>query len=365
MKKNALYSSTLLWILLLLLTFTSSVSAESGQTYTVGTDNLNVRVSPDHNATVIGKLNTGQSLVAFQEKHGWVQTYYDGKKAWVASQFLIKGESATTPTSTTINDRKITINTNAVRLRTGPGTNYPIITHTSKGDVYRLIETNGDWNEVSLNNGLSAWVYAPLTSDGAVAYDPDPIIKRENGNNISRSLAGYNIILDAGHGGFDPGAFGITGLQEKDLTLQTTKVVAQKLREAGATVLLTRSNDSYLSLSDRVSISESYLTDAFISIHYNSHHSEAPNGVSTHYYSSGSEQRLAQSIQAELSQLTNMNNRGVRQDSFYVLRENRDLSVLVELGFISNDNDVYNINNGTHSLEVANAITNGLINHFY
>lgn len=364
MKKRTFYFTVLLWSLLLLFAFSSPVSAESEQTYMVGTDNLNVRVSPDRNANVIGKLKVGQSLVGFQEEHGWIQTYYDGEIAWVASQFLIKGKSNVVKKNSLVTDKKVTINSNGVRLRTGPGTNHSIITHASKGDVHKLIESNGDWNKVSLTDGSVAWVYTSLTSDGVVANEPLPVVKEESMNNVAGALTGYNIILDAGHGGIDPGAFSINGQQEKDLTLQTTKVVAQKLREAGATVLLTRSEDEYLSTNERVLISESNLTDVFISLHYNSHQSESPNGVSTHYYSNGRDQSLAESIQTELSTYTNMNDRGIRQDPFYVLRKNRDLSVLVELGFISNYNDINNINNSNHSSNVAKAITKGLVNYF-
>src|SRR5699024_6412968 len=57
----------------------------SKQVYQVGTNNLNVREAPNHDANIVGQVQKGDRITAFQEKHGWVQTYYAGKVAWVAS----------------------------------------------------------------------------------------------------------------------------------------------------------------------------------------------------------------------------------------------------------------------------------------
>src|SRR5699024_2249859 len=178
-------------------------------------------------------------------------------------------------------------------------------------------------------------------------------------------LAGYNIMLDPGHGGIDPGALSLYTEKEKTLTLDFSKVIAERLRDAGATVLLTRSKDAYVSLPDRVRISESYLTDAFISIHFNAFTSSASNGVSTHYYEDGKSMELAQHIQTALDQHTNLTNRGVKQDDYYVLRENSKTSVLVELGFITNPSDLEIIGNGSYSSEVSEAILEGLTDYFH
>lgn len=362
MQKNTFCLMVLLWGVLLLFPL-SSISAHSGQTFTVGTDNLNVRASPDHNAAIIAKLKAGQSVVGFKEKFGWIQTYYDGKEAWVASQYLIKKED-TAKSSAIVNDKKITINANSVRLRTGPSINHSIIKHSFKGDVYKLLETNGEWNKIELDDGAIAWVSSSLTTDETVQKELIHMSKRQNTNEVAGSLRGYNIILDAGHGGSDPGSISLNGHKEKDLTLATTRVVAEVLREAGATVLLTRSDDRYLSPHQRVYFSESYGTDAFISIHYNAHTSGLPNGISTHYYSNEQSQHLAQNIHTELSHFTNMNNRDIREDPFYVIRKNRDLSVLLELGFITNHDDLANITSSNYDLNVAHAIKKGLLNYF-
>src|SRR5690625_7278401 len=64
------------------------VKAENGQTYNVGTSNLNVRTAPSNDGQVIGQLGYGNQVVIFKESNGWGQTYYDGEEAWVALHYL-------------------------------------------------------------------------------------------------------------------------------------------------------------------------------------------------------------------------------------------------------------------------------------
>ncbi|MEI3614241.1 N-acetylmuramoyl-L-alanine amidase [Pseudogracilibacillus sp. SO30301A] len=365
MRRKIFYSMILTCFFSLVFFSVPSLSANSGQAYEVGTDNLNVRLKPDHDAEVIGKLDSGDQLIGFQEKHGWVQTYYDGKVGWVASQFLIESQQDNKQNEKTNGNAKLTIDDESVRLRAGPSTDYPIIGHTSQGDEYKVIEKDGDWFNILLDDGSDAWVAAWLTTEGTKSTKSTSSKSSKNTSNDTKaSLVGYNIMLDPGHGGKDPGAFGINGVKEKNLTLAVAKSIAQKLKNEGATVLMTRSDDSYVSLEDRVKISQSYWTDAFISIHYNAFPLHTSNGISTHYYSDGADYHLARNIQTALNKHTNLNNRGVQHDDFYVLRENEDVSVLVELGFITNSNDKTIIQGENHSEAVANAITEGLINYF-
>src|SRR5699024_9299828 len=138
-----------------------------------------------------------------------------------------------------------------------------------------------------------------------------------------------------------------------------TQMVAEKLRDEGATVLLTRTSNSFVSLEDRMRINDAYMMDAFISLHLNASNSDA-GGLSTHYYENDSDKALAQSIQNALGNNTNMRYRGISQYNYHVLRENITDSVLVELGFITNPYDLETIHNPENTAGVANAIANGL-----
>src|SRR5690625_3132833 len=128
---------------------------------------------------------------------------------------------------------------------------------------------------------------------------------------------------------------------------------------------MTRENDRFLLLEDRVAISHAYYTHAFISLHFDAYPISTVNGFSTHFYSSfGNDRKLAQFIQTGIAEQVNLNNRGIVQSNLHVLRENKDLAVLVELGFITNPYDFATIQTTDYQQGVAEGITNGLINYF-
>ena len=347
----------------MLLFFFTSVPesfAEDQIIYEVKTSNLNVRNAPSHDAAVVGHLQPGERVTAFKEQHGWVQTYYGGEVVWVASQYLHPVKSEEVETTSNNNETNIQVTASGVNIRSGPGTDYSIIGSTTSGDTYHLIESSGDWVKVSLSNGGHGWIAANLTNQA-------PTVEKTNKvshSNANGSLAGYNIVLDPGHGGKDPGSIGFNGVYEKDLINSTTQRVASHLREAGATVILTRTTDSYISLDNRIRISNAYHTDAFISIHYNAFPVPIVRGTSTYYYAGGEDKSLANHIQSSLKQMSTVYNRGVRQGDYKVLRENRDLAVLIELGFITNPDELQTLQTAEFQNGAAEAITNGLINYF-
>src|SRR5699024_855854 len=125
-------------------------------------------------------------------------------------------------------------------------------------------------------------------------------LTQQEASSSKGSLEGKNIMLDAGHGGKDPGTIALNDEKEKTLSLKYTKSLKEQLENQGATVILTRENDRYLSLNERVAASESYNTDAFVSIHFNAFTSEENHGASTHFFDEGDDQELAQSIQSDL-----------------------------------------------------------------
>ena len=94
----------------------------------------------------------------------------------------------------------------------------------------------------------------------------------------------YKVVLDAGHGGSDPGATGVGGLRETDVNLDITLKVRQALLDRGYEVVLTRTNDTYLSLAQRVEFTNEQQADLFVSIHANAHASSNTNGTMVLYY---------------------------------------------------------------------------------
>lgn len=152
------------------------------------------------------------------------------------------------------------------------------------------------------------------------------------------------IVIDPGHGGYDPGAIGPNGLREADVSLQVALRLASILEQAGASIKLTRdsdiapggSNDVNRDLQARCEIANSWPADYYVSIHCNSAGSPAA-GIETYCYKyGGMGEKLARAIQAELVAATGRNDRGVKEANFYVLRRTNMPAVLVELAFISN-----------------------------
>ncbi|HAM80838.1 N-acetylmuramoyl-L-alanine amidase family protein [Ornithinibacillus bavariensis] len=174
-------------------------------------------------------------------------------------------------------------------------------------------------------------------------------------------LSGYTIVIDPGHGGKDPGALGQQNILEKDMILVVSLRIAEQLKQAGATVILTREDDSFVSLQQRVQLSNQNHADAFISIHFNAYDEDYVGGFHTYYYRNG--ERLAQTIQKTLAEKIHLRNRGVIQHGYTVLRENHQPAVLIELGFITNKKELATIQTDAYQNSVAEAIMEALVKY--
>jgi N-acetylmuramoyl-L-alanine amidase len=156
----------------------------------------------------------------------------------------------------------------------------------------------------------------------------------------SAQFAGRKVVLDAGHGGSDPGALGIDGSaipNEEDFVLDTTLRLRSLLESAGATVLMTRTTDTTVSLTARRDLTNNEDPDAFLSIHCNSFSDSSANGTETFWWNSGNtaDQSLATKVQAKMQGTFGLTNRGVKQAGFTVLTSDPP-AALAEMMFISN-----------------------------
>jgi N-acetylmuramoyl-L-alanine amidase len=146
------------------------------------------------------------------------------------------------------------------------------------------------------------------------------------------------VVVDAGHGGKDSGAYRRYGGPEKIATLDVAKRLEQKLRESELNTVMTRSSDVFVSLDDRVQIENSKKNSIFVSIHFNDSRQRKIHGFET-YYHSAEAQGLAERIQSKLMTIPNSADRGVHSANFRVLRLATYPAVLVECGFLSNRRD--------------------------
>jgi N-acetylmuramoyl-L-alanine amidase len=171
------------------------------------------------------------------------------------------------------------------------------------------------------------------------------------------------VVIDAGHGGRDPGAVGIGGLQEKDVVMDISRQVATLLEQNGVQVVMTRQDDREIDLAPRVQLANRVNADIFVSIHANAIDMSRPdvNGIETYYYSSGL--RLAQVIHNSLLQGTGARDRRVRQSRFYVLRHTSMPAVLLEVGFVTGAEDAPRLANAAYRTQVAQAIARGVLQY--
>jgi N-acetylmuramoyl-L-alanine amidase len=143
------------------------------------------------------------------------------------------------------------------------------------------------------------------------------------------------VVVDAGHGGKDSGAYRRYGPPEKLVTLDVAERLNRKLRESQLKTVMTRSSDVFIPLDERVNIENSQKNAIFVSIHFNDSRRRGVHGFET-YYHSGASFDLANSIQEKLMTIPHSKNGGVHTANFRVLRNATWPAVLVECGYLSN-----------------------------
>src|SRR6267154_2060824 len=146
------------------------------------------------------------------------------------------------------------------------------------------------------------------------------------------------VVVDAGHGGKDTGAYRRSGPPEKIVALDVAQRLNHKLRESQLKTVMTRNSDVFIELNDRVAIENAQKDAIFVSIHFNDSRRRGIRGFET-YYHSGASSDLANSIQQKLVTIPHSASRGVHIADFRVLRLATCPAVLVECGFLSNRNE--------------------------
>lgn len=215
------------------------------------------------------------------------------------------------------------------------------------------------------------------------------------------------IVIDAGHGGSDPGAIGKTGLREKVVTLDIAKRLSRLLSAEGFEVVMTRSTDRFVPLSSRTDIANNSQADLFLSIHLNANRVRSLNGLEVYYVANSvddSERALwaaqnaaldlqsscfehpslnlkavlwdmiythsrAESIELSRSICQTINQNldtkilGIKGGRFYVLKGVRMPAVLIEVGFLSNTNEERRLKNSYYRQQITEGIVEGIHNY--
>src|SRR5215831_16457505 len=172
------------------------------------------------------------------------------------------------------------------------------------------------------------------------------------------------VVVDAGHGGKDNGAYRKFGGAEKLATLDVAQRLSRKLRESDFNIVMTRSTDVFISLEERVAIENAQKNSIFVSIHFNDSRRRGIHGFETYYHSANSID-LATQIQSKLLTIPNSANRGVHHANFRVLRFAKYPAVLVECGFLSNRLEGGEARDAEYREELADRIAEAIVEQRY
>lgn len=181
------------------------------------------------------------------------------------------------------------------------------------------------------------------------------------------------VVIDAGHGGFDPGKVASDGVTEKTINLAIASKLCGFLEQGGAVVRTTRVDDASLSenkrgdLKSRVEIANNSKADLFVSIHQNSFPQGSAKGAQVFYYKGSEEgKRLASLIQARLKEVVDIDNDRAAKanESYYVLKQIEVPSVIVECGFLSNSVEHDKLMSDEYQEKLAWAIYMGILDYF-
>lgn len=178
------------------------------------------------------------------------------------------------------------------------------------------------------------------------------------------TLSGLSFYVDAGHGGTDPGAVNSTfGFKESIAALNIALKLGELLNKSGANVFYARATDKFISITARANDANALDVNAFISIHLNSAENKTAEGVETLCYSnSGKSYELATAIQNEIIAATGQKDRGVKiRPDLGVLRLTKMPAVLVETGFISNNEEAKLLFSDSFQNKMAEAIYDGIV----
>lgn len=219
----------------------------------------------------------------------------------------------------------------------------------------------------------AAYISSDNVRVGGTQEENDDKGDDENDNRMKK----YCVVIDAGHGGADPGKVGINNTLEKDINLQIAKRLKIFLEASDVEVIMTRTDDGGLydenasnkkvqDMKRRIAIIEEAQPEIVVSIHQNSYHEEYVHGAQVFYYT-GSEtsRKLAELIQKRF--VINVDAENKREakgnDSYYLLKKTSRPIVIVECGFLSNREEAEKLNSELYQEKAAWAVHMGIMQY--
>lgn len=331
---------------------------------------LNLRENPSTSAEILSTIPRGAMVAITGDQNDWFKITYRGTNGWVHGDYvlILSTESSRGSADGTSTDIDLSAN-GRVYILGGSGVISENTQNIIEGQATSKYSENlKDFPSLpsSLNGNDSPDTYEPAQE---VLIDPFQGISKD-------ILKGKKILIDPGHGGPDSGAIGPSYTFEKDNNLEIASYLNDILAEAGATVIMTRSTDTSVAsnyteradLQARVDIANNIMPDLLISIHNNANSNPDTNGTATYYSgqnpNAAESAKLANAIQSLIIGTVNTDNEGVKRADFYLLRNTRIPSVLVEVAYLSNPVEEDRLRNPIFQKNVATAIFHGITEYF-
>jgi len=321
------------------------------------TQNINLYVKPTTSSKVISTVNSKVTLPVYKTVDGYYLTVVNDLPGYIVvnstEDAVVENPSNPNPTPPSFSgDLLGRATVDNLNIRQEANTTSTVVSKLKKGEYVQVNRINGYW--------------AQVTYKGQEGYIHKSYIKLLNQSD--HPLKDRVIIIDPGHGGTDSGnTFGT--IYEKDVVLKVSKLVERKLAATGANVLMTRTDDVYPTLPDRVDFTNVNYGEIFVSIHANSVlNNTTANGTETFYaMTSGDKQEsidLATFVNNQIVNDLKMRNRGVKNEQFYVIRNTIIPAILVELGFLTNSEDRAKLTDDHYIELFAESIYKGIVEYY-
>lgn len=180
------------------------------------------------------------------------------------------------------------------------------------------------------------------------------------------------IVIDAGHGGFDPGAVSNNGIEEQKINLSIALKLQKLLEESGTITFLTRADEDSVGDTKREDMKNRKLirdiedSDMYVSIHLNSFPQASVKGAQTFYSSNEESKKLAEFVQKKLKEIVEPSNNRVAKElsTVYLLKNTKNPSIIVECGFLSNSEELNKLQDDIYQEKLAWAIYLGIIDYY-
>lgn len=251
--------------------------------------------------------------------------------------------------------------TDSLNFRHGPNTKYSVVKKFYRGYPVTVYYSIGDWVFARADNSSGFFHKSYLSSNQPSTSTVKPPEQGE------KTFSQLKVIIDAGHGGTDPGASGY-GYREKDVVLDISLRMKKYFDQVPYQALYTRETDKFIELSDRAKFAGRNDGDIFVSIHANSFNGSA-SGIENYYYAANANvaqsRALATYVHKRMIAAWGLTDRGVQDGNFHVLRENSVPAILSEVGFIDSSKDNPYIASTTRREQMAKAIFLGTLDYFY